>query len=364
MTVETEKDQTIHELNADANAATSSTPADGAVLEKGESTPSDEKSATAVENDYPVTYTAEEEKRVLRKIDLRLLPIMMITWGLAYADKVPLGKVATPHFYKLPDMPNCPGILRAGHLVLDSRRARYSQARIKIFQYLNVSDRWIFNIGYLVGLPVIALLIQRFPLGRSAAVICFFWGLTTICTVFCKNYAGIMVQRAALGFIEAGISPAMISIIALYWTKREQAFRTVIWVSASPACNLFFPLVNYGIASINGSLTGWRNIYYLLGSITMAWSVAVWFLMPDDIPSAKFLNEREREIAIERIRRVNGGSRSRDIDRKQIIEALRDPNVWAIGLLATCAYWPNSFLTSFSSIIIRTFGYTPFETLA
>lgn len=111
MTVETEKDQTIHELNADANAATSSTPADGAVLEKGESTPSDEKSATAVENDYPVTYTAEEEKRVLRKIDLRLLPIMMISrswyslvanfadhvprvhffspaWGLAYADKV------------------------------------------------------------------------------------------------------------------------------------------------------------------------------------------------------------------------------------------------------------------------------------
>ena len=52
-----------------------------------------------------------------------------------------------------------------------------------------------------------------------------------------------MVQRTFLGFIEAGIAPTFVSITALYYTKREQAFRATIWVAASPATNIFSPMV-------------------------------------------------------------------------------------------------------------------------
>lgn len=38
------------------------------------------------------TWTAEEEKKLRIKIDIRLLPILCITYALLYADKVLLGQ--------------------------------------------------------------------------------------------------------------------------------------------------------------------------------------------------------------------------------------------------------------------------------
>lgn len=87
----------------------------------------------------------------------------------------------------------------------------------------------IFYVGYIIGLPLIGLSTQRFPLGRSCAVLVMAWGICVIMTVLCKNYAGIMVQRFFLGFIEAGIAPSFVSVIAMYYTKRERAY----WMSST-----------------------------------------------------------------------------------------------------------------------------------
>ena len=76
------------------------------------------------------------------------------------------------------------------------------------------------------------------------------------------------------------------------------------------------------------------NIRYIAGGvITMTWSLVVWFRMPDSPQNATFLTDREREIAIERIRRVNGGSKPNGVNWPQVWEALRDPNVWGLGFM-------------------------------
>lgn len=80
----------------------------------------------------------------------------------------------------------------------------------------------LYSVGYIIGLPVIGLTTQRFPLGRTCACLVMAWGLCVIMTVLCNNYAGIMVQRFFLGFIEAGIAPSFVSVIAMYYTKRER----------------------------------------------------------------------------------------------------------------------------------------------
>lgn len=107
-----------------------------------------------------------------------------------------------------------------------------------------------------------------------------------------------------------------------------------------------------------------QYMYYFAGAITIAWSIVVWFVLPDDIPTAKFLTERQREIARERIRRNQGGSKSHEIRWDQVWEALTDWNVWALFVLAVCAYFPNGVLTTFSSLIISDLGFTRVENLA
>ena len=93
-------------------------------------------------------------------------------------------------------------------------------------------------------------------------------------------------------------------------------------------------MINYGFGSINGSLAGWRNMYLFAGALTISWSFVVWFKMPDDIPRAKFLTEREKEIAQERIRLNNGGSRGHTIKWDQVKEAFMDINVYGLFLMA------------------------------
>ncbi|KAL7004274.1 hypothetical protein EMMF5_006160 [Cystobasidiomycetes sp. EMM_F5] len=189
-----------------------------------------------VEEKYPVTYTEEEEKRVVRKIDWRLLPIMMITYGLAYYDKVIMGQI------------------QAG--------SGTGQPRLKLQ--------------------------QRFD---------------------------DLQHLNKLSELRSGLRPP-------------------------PATNIFSPMINYGLGMIKGPTTpgAWKAMFYFGGAITLGKRFPnATFPFKETDPSAKFLNERERDIAGERIRRNNGGSKSNKIIWPQVWEALRDPNVWALGFLAAGA---------------------------
>lgn len=65
-------------------------------------------------------------------------------------------------------------------------------------------------------------------------------------------------------------------------------------------------------------------------------------------PSAKFITARQKEIALERVRRSNGGRKDHDIKWNQVWEALMDINVWGLFVLSICAYFPNGVLQSVS----------------
>lgn len=44
-----------------------------------------------------ITWTDEEERRLVRKIDRKLVPIMFITYGLVYYDKAMLSQAVSRH---------------------------------------------------------------------------------------------------------------------------------------------------------------------------------------------------------------------------------------------------------------------------
>lgn len=67
-------------------------------------------------------------------------------------------------------------------------------------------------------------------------------------------------------------------------------------------------------------------------------------------PTAKFITARQKEIALERVRRTNGGRKDHDIKWNQVWEALMDLNVWGLFILSVCAYFPNGVLTTVSSM--------------
>jgi len=295
-------------------------------------------SSENVEPKHPVEFTEEEEKKVVRRIDWTILPLMVTTWGLAYYDKTMMGQAVLFGFRKDLDLIN-PG-------------SRYS----------NVS--MIFFMGYILGLAPLGYVTQRTSTRKSCFVIVFIWGILSLCTVACKSYAGILIQRFLLGFFEAGIGPSFITMTGIWYTQQEQALRAPIWVASAPLTNIFTPMLNYGLGSVKGSLAGWQHMYLFAGTFTIFWSFIVLWRMPDGITQCKFLDDRQKEIALERIRRSNGGAQSKVIKKEQVWEAVCDYNIWGLLILAFTSYAPNAVLTTFSSLLIKDLGYTTLENLA
>ena len=56
----------------------------------------DEANKILVNYTGDVTWSAEEEKKLVRKIDIRLLTILCLTYGLQYYDKAMLSQAVSP----------------------------------------------------------------------------------------------------------------------------------------------------------------------------------------------------------------------------------------------------------------------------
>lgn len=148
-----------------------------------------------------------------------------------------------------------------------------------------------------------------------------------------------------------------------WYTPGESAFRIAIWWSGNAVAAVVGPLTSYGFGSIPGSLSGWRNIYLFAGLLTVAWSAAVFWFIPDDIRTAKFLSERQRVVAMERVRDNNTGLVEHRIKSEQIAEALLDPLTWLLATAMFGAASTNSITGIFASVIISNLGFSTLQSL-
>ncbi|KAK4685959.1 MFS transporter, ACS family, allantoate permease, partial [Tremellales sp. Uapishka_1] len=256
------------------------------------------------------------ERALLWKVDLILMPILTITLGLQYYDKAVLGSASIF------------GIIADLHLsqVIGGKAVttRYSTATAAFY--------W----GYLIAVLPVALLFARLPLAKSAAVAVFFWGVVCILTVVVTSYQGLVVQRVFLGLLESAVSPAFVAVTCLWYKPSEQTTRLGIWYSA----------------------TGVR-------SATIAWSVVIWFLLPNSPQDpGRFFNAAEREILLARFAENPYGKEKLPFKRDQAIEAVLDVKTWIYLLLAVAIYMCNGAVTAFGGIIVKSFGYTSLQSIA
>jgi MFS family permease len=89
------------------------------------------------------------------------------------------------------------------------------------------------NIRFICGATPAVILSQIFPIERIASAIVFVWGVCMMATAGCSSYQGFLAQRFFLGFLEAGVSPMFMLIVAGFYKKDEQAFRMGSWYCAT-----------------------------------------------------------------------------------------------------------------------------------
>ena len=127
--------------------------------------------------------------------------------------------------------------------------------------------------------------------------------------------------------------------------------------------SIFSPLVNYGLGHLGGSLAPWFYMYLFAGALTIICGVLVYFVLPSDPIRAKGFNERERFIAVARMRTNNSGVRNTHFKGGQAIELLTDIKFWLIFFYALCGMFANAPISTFQAIIIDGFGFNPLNSL-
>jgi MFS family permease len=88
------------------------------------------------------------------------------------------------------------------------------------------------------------------------------------------------------------------------------------------------PVINYGFGHLGNIKTSWRYMYYFASSLTVAWGILLYFVLPPDPVRAKGFKPKERYMMVARLRSNNSGVRNTHLKGAQVIELLLDPKFW------------------------------------
>ncbi|KAL2848904.1 major facilitator superfamily domain-containing protein [Aspergillus pseudoustus] len=249
-----------------------------------------------------VEYSTHEEAKVRWKLDLVLVPMMLATYMLSFLDK---GILSTAAVYGLRE-----------DLSLHGQQYSWTNS--------------IFYFGYLIWQYPNSIFMQRLPIGRWVGGMVFLWGICVTATAGAKDFATLAVARFFLGLFEATNNPAFTLIIGQYYTTKEHALRACLWWAGGPIAAFIGDGVSNGIGHFHGALSRWQYLYLIFGPITMALQ-------------------------------NHTGVKNREYKKYQVIECLRDPQVWMMFAIVFLQCIPGGGLNAFNKIILTSLGYSSVE---
>ncbi|ROT36530.1 MFS general substrate transporter [Sodiomyces alkalinus F11] len=257
--------------------------------------------------DQQIELTEEDNKRIRRKTDKHILSVLVWVYFLQILDKSVLGYGAV---WGLREDCNLSGN-----------------------EYSKVSS--ISAIAQLVWLPFASWLMVKVPHRILMPALVLGWGTAQTCMAACNNYAGLLATRFLLGLFETACLP-LFSVITSQWYRRaEQPMR------------------------VNGAIASWRILFLFVGLVTVLTAPVVYWIMDNDVASARFLTAQEKLQAIERLRANQTGTGSRDFKWAQAFEALVEPKTWLFVGMALCLNVTAMVTNTFGPIIVGGFGFDP-----
>jgi ACS family allantoate permease-like MFS transporter len=201
-------------------------------------------------------------------------------------------------------------------------------------------------------------LIRRLPLGKYTSINILLWGIALVCHAATHNYASLLCVRFFLGAFEATVTPAFVLFTSCWYKQGEQAKRMGFWLSCNGVAQIVIGPIAYGLAGVQGTtIAVWKILFLVLGLPTVITGALYFLYMPDNQIQARFLNHREKLIAIDRIRGNFQGIGSHTWNWSQFREAFRDPRTYLYALFSLLMNIPNGGITTFGSIIISSFGF-------
>ncbi|KAI7881294.1 MFS general substrate transporter [Lichtheimia hyalospora FSU 10163] len=294
---------------------------------------------TDLEHGYETTddgFVPPDEKEWLKlrwKLDLRIIPYVGLLYLCSFLDRVNIGNAKVAGLQE----------------DLGMTGSEYNLALT------------IFFIGYILFEVPSNLMLKKIGPSKWITIVMLAWGMVMACMAAVHNAAGLLASRFFLGITEAGLFPGVIFYLTLWYTRKEQATRLALFFGCSTLAGAFGGVLAYGIMQMDGirGMHGWQWIFIIEAIPTLVLACCTYFALPDfPETKSKFLNEREREIIIHRLRKDAGPATETQFSKKQVIVAFLDWKVYMHAAIFISLVTPLYSLSMFMPSIISGMGFT------
>ncbi|KIP10635.1 hypothetical protein PHLGIDRAFT_84571 [Phlebiopsis gigantea 11061_1 CR5-6] len=302
------------------------------------SIPLDDEKRISIEHlDYRTRYPTVDERKLLRKIDFRLVPVLCILYLLAFLDRVNISNAA---LYGL-------------KTDLDLTGNKYNNALV------------VFFVPYIIFEIPSNTLMKRFKPHVWLPLCMFFFGLVSCLQGLTQNYSGLIATRFFLGLFESGMFPGCFYLLAMWYKRSESQKRYTFFFCSTTLAGAFGGLLATAIGKMDGirGYRGWRWVFILEGILTCVVAMSFFFLIPDFPEEVSWLSAEERQFVKARLQEDVGESqRHKPLKPKDVFRILREWNIILGGFMYFGLIVPAYSYAYFAPAIIQSLGHNAIRT--
>ncbi|KAG7110137.1 putative transporter C11D3.18C like protein [Verticillium longisporum] len=266
--------------NSSSDAAAVPPPTDGEVnpnssREADRNRHLDQSLAEILVTDDAVAATAEaRRKSLVRKYDIRLMPVCFITFLFFFLDKA---NIALARINGLEE-----------DLGLTSIQFNIA---LMLFFILNI----LFNIPGNLALRLVGG-------GNWLPLLIVSWGIVTTLTGFVTSFGGLCVTRVFLGLAESSFMGGVLIYLGFFYTPDELISRVGIFYSSAPLAGSVGGLLAGGLGRVRlNGYNGWPWIFFIEGALTVILGIVAYCFLPNTPRDTRSLTDRERTLALRRM---------------------------------------------------------------
>ncbi|GJN87347.1 hypothetical protein Rhopal_000296-T1 [Rhodotorula paludigena] len=247
--------------------------------------------------------------------------------------------------------------------------------QVTLLFLLNFIDReynialMVFYIFYIIGEVPSNLVLKKVG-SRWLSFLCMAFGAVTIGSAWVHNFGTFLGVRILLGIFEGGVIPGIAFLLTRFYTRQvssisakrmamprwprlsELAFRVGVFLSLGPGLSgAFGGLLAAGFLNADfPGLRTWQKIFVCEGIITVGYGIISFFIIPTSPETVRWLTPEERALALRRLDIEHLGQTDEKTTVRGVFKALCNPFTW----LCTLAYGFINVIVQGTSLFLPT----------
>lgn len=216
-------------------------------------------------------------------------------------------------------------------------RVNVSFAKLEMIGELGFSEAvygfgaGIFFIGYVVFAVPSNIILSKVGARLWIAILMISWGIFSTCLMFTRTPGEFYLFRFLTGIAEAGFFPGMTYYFTQWFPGARRGRVMAMFMAAVPLSGVFGgPISGWIMTTFNTGqmgLAGWEWLFLLYGIPTVLLGTFVFWCMPNNYRSAKFLTEHEKDM-IEFELQIENKVKNSSCQNNSLLGFLLSPWVW------------------------------------